>query len=102
MEIENNMIVAAQQYAIDKCRNNMSALTIVKVAWESGFKAAQEHMYSVSDMHKAYIEGTNEGAQYNDLIHNDDKEALQKFDKQPNKRFKKFIKSIKQSKKEHS
>lgn len=54
---EDRMIVAAQQYALDKCQDNMSALTKVKVAWEEGFKTAQslnDNMFSLENMNEAF------------------------------------------------
>lgn len=57
---ENNMIVAAQQYALDKCKDNMAALTKTKVAWENGFKAHQSitnKIFSLEDVKKAFEEG---------------------------------------------
>lgn len=40
--LEDRKIVGAQQYALDKCKDKISCLTEVKVAWETGFETAQK------------------------------------------------------------
>jgi hypothetical protein len=57
---EDNIIVMAQQYALDKCQDNMSALTKVKNAVEYGFEKAQElnkNKYSIDDIIRAFEAG---------------------------------------------
>lgn len=61
--LENRKIVAAQQYALKNCQDNMGSLTKVKLAWENGFETAQslegnaDKKFTLDDMRKAFNEG---------------------------------------------
>lgn len=82
--IEDRVIVLSQQYALEKCKDNMSALTKVKVAVEYGFKVCYEQFqkesfdkkYTLDDMKKACAvgidivnkEGENNFQPFEDLI----------------------------------
>lgn len=51
---DTRVIVMAQQYALDKCQDNMSALTKVKLAVEYGYDKSQEtHPFNLDDIKKA-------------------------------------------------
>ena len=53
--LENRKIVAAQQYALDNCKDNFSSLTKVKVAYEAGFDASNEiFKFTLEDMQKCF------------------------------------------------
>lgn len=43
-----------------------------RIAWVRGYKAASVKKYTEEDMREAFIEGTNHGARYQQLIDNDD------------------------------
>jgi len=60
INLENKVIVAAQQYALDKCQIDMHSLTKVKNAWKDGFITAHTNNKKlIIDAWMAYVEYRN-------------------------------------------
>lgn len=60
--LETRMIISAQQYALDKAEfgAGVGSLTKMKMAWEDGFKTAQDvdgKLFTKEDMVNCFIEG---------------------------------------------
>jgi len=99
-DVENRVIVAAQQYALNEVSHfGVGALTRIKCAWEEGFKIAKETFkYTEEDLRKAYNEGTNQGAFYEMLVRDEDWKAVDDFIKNDNSKVDKFIQLLQQPK----